>query len=131
MIMGDVDMVTDLLHQLHDLGLQDAIDDFGTGYSSLAYLKRFPLDKLKIDQSFVRDVTDNTDSAAITKAIIGLGKSLNMEFIAEGVETAAQLASLRQQGCAQGQGYYFSPPLAADDLIGCYRKTERRMNTAS
>jgi diguanylate cyclase (GGDEF)-like protein/PAS domain S-box-containing protein len=100
------------LHNLKKHGVKISIDDFGTGYSSLAYLRRFPIDKLKIDIAFIRDITTNPDDAAIALAIIGLAHTLKMEVIAEGVETAEQLAYLRRHGCDQIQGYYFSRPLA-------------------
>jgi len=104
------------LNNLKALGIQISIDDFGTGYSSLAYLKRFPIDKLKIDISFIRDITSNPDDAAITLAIISMAHSLKLQVIAEGVETADQLAYLRLHGCDQMQGYYFSRPLPLLEL---------------
>ena len=99
------------LEALHDLGLSISIDDFGTGYSSLSYLKRFPVAKVKIDQSFVRDLENDSESAALCNAIIQLGHSLNLQVIAEGVETAEQLRQIRGLGCDQVQGYYYSRPL--------------------
>jgi len=99
------------MNQLHERGVRMAIDDFGTGYSSLSYLKKFRVYKLKIDQSFVHDLSDDADDKAIVTAIINLASSLGLKTIAEGVETAAQLAFLRLQGCDEVQGYYFSKPV--------------------
>jgi diguanylate cyclase (GGDEF)-like protein/PAS domain S-box-containing protein len=113
-LMHDAESSALLLEALKSLGLKLAIDDFGTGYSSLSYLKRFPIDTLKIDQSFVRDIASDTDGANIVSAVIGMGKNLNQRVIAEGVETDVQLDFLRQQHCAVGQGFLFSPPLPAD-----------------
>ncbi len=112
-LMANTERTTSTLRKLKALGIQVSIDDFGTGYSSLAYLRRFPIDKLKIDIAFIRDVTTNPDDAAIVLAIINMAHSLKLEVIAEGVETAAQLAYLRQHRCDQMQGYHFSRPLAA------------------
>jgi diguanylate cyclase (GGDEF)-like protein len=104
------------LHRLHDLGVKLSMDDFGTGYSSLSYLRSFPFDKIKIDRSFVRDSSNNGDAKAIVKAVIGLGQSLGMATTAEGVETEAQLALVREQGCTEAQGFLFSKPLPASDV---------------
>ena len=120
MIMENVNEVMGLLHDLHRLGILLAIDDFGTGYSSLAYLKRFPVDKLKIDRSFIRDIAHDPDDAAITRAIIMLGESLNLDIIAEGVETEEQLAFLRREGCREIQGYLISKPLPADAFVAWF-----------
>ena len=98
------------------MGLQLAIDDFGTGYSSLSYLRRFPIDRLKIDQSFTREVTTSSDGAAIARAVIQLGHALELQVIAEGVETEGQLRFLRENGCDEIQGYYFSRPLEMEAL---------------
>ncbi len=113
-VMDDTPLMTKRLGQLCDLGVSLTIDDFGTGYSSLAYLKRFPVDKLKIDQSFVRDITTDQSDAAIARTVILLGHSLDMRVVAEGVETAEQLSMLRSCNCDQVQGYYFSRPLTAE-----------------
>jgi EAL domain-containing protein (putative c-di-GMP-specific phosphodiesterase class I) len=99
-----------LLHQLKDLGVTIAMDDFGTGYSSLGYLRSFPFDRIKIDQSFIRDLGSNKESLAILRAVIGLGSSLNIVTTAEGVETQNQLEILKTEGCTDVQGYFFSPP---------------------
>lgn len=111
--MDDPQLAIAVMDKLHALGIRMSIDDFGTGYSSLSYLKRFKVYKLKIDQSFVRDITDDPDDKAIVAAIINMASSLGMQTIAEGVETAGQLAFLRLQGCDEVQGYYFSKPLPA------------------
>ena len=111
--MRDVDFTTAILRRLQDMGIRIAIDDFGTGYSSLTYLKKFPLNALKIDQSFVRDLTKDADDMAIIKAIITLAKGLNLNVVAEGVETQEQQEKLRSLGCYEMQGYWLSPPLDA------------------
>jgi diguanylate cyclase (GGDEF)-like protein/PAS domain S-box-containing protein len=113
MVMHDAERLMEMLDQLKALGIQIALDDFGTGYSSLNYLKRFAVDRLKIDRSFVKDVTVNADDAAIVRTIIALGHNLGLKVIAEGVETQAQLAFLRRNLCDEMQGYFFSAPLGA------------------
>ena len=115
-LMSNAEHTIAVLANLKALGIRIAIDDFGTGYSSLAYLKRFPIDKLKIDIAFVRDITVNPDDAAIALAIIGMAHSLHMQVIAEGVETAAQMAYLRRHRCDEIQGFHFSRPLPAKDM---------------
>jgi diguanylate cyclase (GGDEF)-like protein len=115
-LMKDVRGAVDTLDTLRELGVRVAVDDFGTGYSSLNYLKRFPIDRLKIDHSFVRDVVHDADDAAITMAIVTLAHNLNLEVIAEGVETAEQIAFLRQRGCDEVQGFYLGRPLPPQQL---------------
>jgi EAL domain-containing protein (putative c-di-GMP-specific phosphodiesterase class I) len=110
-----------VLRSLKDLGVQLSVDDFGTGYSSLSYLRKFPIDSLKLDQSFVHEIANEADGAPIVTAVISMGKSLNYRVVAEGVETVEQLAFLQAQLCAEGQGYLFSPPLAAPELAGFLR----------
>jgi diguanylate cyclase (GGDEF)-like protein len=112
-LMKHAATTTSVLQALKSLGVQLAIDDFGTGWSSLSYLGQFPVDVLKIDQSFVQDITARAYAAPIVTAVIGLGKSLNLRVIAEGVETRDQLAFLQAQACVEGQGYYFSRPVVA------------------
>ena len=109
--MQDVARTIETLAELKRTGVRLSVDDFGTGFSSMSYLKRFPLDKLKIDQSFVFGLPDDDNDAAITRAVIALGQSLKLKVIAEGVESQEQLALLRDQGCDEYQGYFFSPPL--------------------
>ncbi len=115
-LMSNAEDTITVLRNLKALGIQISIDDFGTGYSSLAYLKRFPIDKLKIDIAFVREVTSNPDDAAIVLAIINMAHSLKLQVIAEGVEKDAQLAYLRRHGCDEMQGYYFSRPVPEDEF---------------
>ena len=98
------------------LGISLAIDDFGTGYSSLSYLSHLPFDLLKIDQSFIRGMTDNSASLAIPKAIIDMGHSLGLEILAEGIETQQQMLLLKSYGCDMGQGYYLSKPIPAREI---------------
>jgi diguanylate cyclase (GGDEF)-like protein len=118
LLMEDIKANSRLLDELKTSveGLRVSIDDFGTGYSSLSYLKTFPIDLLKIDQSFIRDITTNSDDAAITTTIIVLAHNLRLKVIAEGVETEEQMTYLREKGCDEAQGFYFSRPLPADEF---------------
>jgi EAL domain-containing protein (putative c-di-GMP-specific phosphodiesterase class I) len=121
-LIDDSRSISDVLRELKEIGVLLALDDFGTGYSSLSYLKRFPIDTLKIDRSFVHDLTTDKDDAGIVTAVIGMGKNLHMRVVAEGVETREQLALLQEHGCPQGQGYFFSRPLPAEEcrqLLEC------------
>ncbi|AKJ98913.1 MULTISPECIES: putative bifunctional diguanylate cyclase/phosphodiesterase [Pseudomonas] len=124
-LMEDITTAAQHLLSLRRSGALIAIDDFGTGYSSLSYLKSLPLDKIKIDKSFVQDLLEDEDDATIVRAIIQLGKSLGMQVIAEGVETVEQEAYIIAEGCHEGQGYYYSKPLPAREL-GAYLKQAER-----
>ncbi|MEJ6483873.1 bifunctional diguanylate cyclase/phosphodiesterase [Nostoc punctiforme UO1] len=126
-LMADIDRSVKTLKQLRELGICLALDDFGTGYSSLNYLKRFPVNMLKIDRSFVQDVMSNPDSAAVTDAIIALAKSLRLKITAEGVETKEQLEYLQMRGCDEGQGFYFSRPVPADIIAPMLQKNFQQM----
>lgn len=117
-LMVDTDKVQDVLKALKDLGLRLSIDDFGTGFSSLAYLRRYPLDELKIDRSFVDDVTEKGDDQAIAQTILSMASTLKLSAVAEGIETHAQAELLRTLGCPIGQGYLFAKPMPANDVAG-------------
>lgn len=124
-MMQDIQHVADLLTELKQIGVHVSVDDFGTGYSSLSYLKRLPLDALKVDRSFVRDVPSDPDDAAITRAVVALAHSLRLKVVAEGVETEAQLAFLRDLGCDEIQGFIFSKPVVAGDFEEMLRRDLR------
>ena len=115
-VMHDAERINVAMKSLKTLGVDIAVDDFGTGYSSLSYLKRFPVDRLKVDKSFVRDIDSDPDDAAIVRAIITLGHALGLKVVAEGVETLAHLEFLRQHDCDELQGYYFSRPIPALEM---------------
>ena len=120
-VLQDTEATLHVLHELRAIGVSIAMDDFGTGYSSLSYLRKFPFDKIKIDRSFIHDLADRTDAAAIVKAVMGLGTGLGMATLAEGVETQAQFNSLHQEGCDEVQGYFISPPRPAshvEEMLG-------------
>lgn len=121
-VMENAEVAVRTLHSLKEMGVHLSIDDFGTGYSSLSQLKRFPIDALKVDQSFVRDIPGDEDDAAIASAIIAMGHRMRLTLIAEGVETVEQLAFLRERDCHRGQGYLFSRPVPATEFIGLLRR---------
>ena len=121
----------ELLRRFKGMGLKLAIDDFGTGYSSLAYLKRFPVHKLKVDQSFVRDIGHTHSDLGIVKTVIALAHTLQLDLLAEGVETHAQLDTLRALGCERFQGFLFARPLDAHDVAPLFgRNVTQLMSTA-
>jgi EAL domain-containing protein (putative c-di-GMP-specific phosphodiesterase class I) len=111
--MDDVELTSTVLTQLHTLGVQVAIDDFGTGHSSLGYLARFPIDVVKIDQSFVRDIDRDPVKSAIVSAVVALSRAIGSTTVVEGVETVAQLDELKSLGCDMAQGFYFARPVSA------------------
>jgi len=129
LLMENTSETSMILGQLKSRGVQVAIDDFGTGYSSLSYLKRFPIDRLKIDQSFVRDIITDSNDAAIAVAVISLGRSLGLSVIAEGVETGDQLEFLGVQKCDEYQGYHFSRPVPPEEIV-CLFKPENSLLAA-
>jgi diguanylate cyclase len=114
--MQDAEATVRTLRALKDMGVQFAIDDFGTGFSSFTYLRRFPVDALKLDRSFVQEITEDPGDATIVSAMINIANSLNQRVIAEGVETRGQLKFLQSHRCGEGQGYYFSHPVAAEQV---------------
>jgi EAL domain-containing protein (putative c-di-GMP-specific phosphodiesterase class I) len=118
--MQDMNVAAEMLIALHRQGVGLAIDDFGTGYSSLSYLRKVPVDRLKIDKSFIMDVTVSDDAAVIAATIVQLARSLRLQVVAEGVETAAQAEFVHQTGCEFGQGHYYAMPLLAADIPGLF-----------
>jgi EAL domain-containing protein (putative c-di-GMP-specific phosphodiesterase class I) len=129
MIMHNADRAVKILSTIKALGVRLAIDDFGTGYSSLAHLKRFPIDTLKVDRSFIREIPSDAEDRAIAEAIIAMGKTLSLTVVAEGVETPEQQTFLSARACDEMQGYYFSTPVPADEfaaLLRNYSPTPRR-----
>jgi EAL domain-containing protein (putative c-di-GMP-specific phosphodiesterase class I) len=125
-LFDDSETTRETLHRLRALGARIAIDDFGTGYSSLRMLRSFPFDKIKIDQSFIRDLGISPDARSIVNAIAGLGRALGMSTTAEGVETEEQLAALTEEGCTEAQGYLFSRPRPADEIPALMRTLAAR-----
>jgi EAL domain-containing protein (putative c-di-GMP-specific phosphodiesterase class I) len=117
-LLQDGEATLAILHELRGLGVRISMDDFGTGYSSLSYLRKFPFDKIKIDQSFIFDMSDHDDSLAIVRAVIAMGSGLGIATTAEGVETAEQFKQLKLEGCSEVQGYLFSPPRPAAEVKG-------------
>jgi EAL domain-containing protein (putative c-di-GMP-specific phosphodiesterase class I) len=115
-LMSDPQLVLGSMAAMKALGLQLSIDDFGIGYSSLSYLKKLPVDKLKIDQSFIRNIASDTDNMAVVRAVLNIGRSMQLKVIAEGVETASQLAWLQREGGEEAQGFYFSRPLPVQGM---------------
>jgi diguanylate cyclase (GGDEF)-like protein len=115
-LLSNADLMLILVQELHEMGIRLAIDDFGTGYSSLSYLRQFKVDRLKIDRSFVQDISVNADDAAITTAIINMARALHLEVLAEGVETVDQLGFLQALNCFSMQGYYFSKPVEVHEI---------------
>lgn len=124
-LMDDAESAVNVLKRFKRHGIQISIDDFGTGYSSLAYLRRFPIDALKIDRSFITDINTNADDAAISTSIILMGRSLRLKVIAEGVENKSQLSFLRVMNCDEVQGYFFSPPVPAASALDLLRKDQQ------
>ena len=131
MVMNDPEGAIRTLRQLKSMGIALAIDDFGTGYSSLGYLKRFPIDNIKIDRSFIKDIPLSNDDATITRTIIDMTHNLRLKVVAEGVETGAQQEFLREHGCDEMQGYYFSRPLAEDAFLKLVQSQENQAAIAA
>jgi EAL domain-containing protein (putative c-di-GMP-specific phosphodiesterase class I) len=129
MVMGNVDQAIAVLQGLKQLGVALSVDDFGTGYSSLSYLKDLPIDTLKIDRSFVRDIGagDEADDGVLAQAIISLGHALHLKVIAEGVETDAQLRFLRRHGCDEVQGFFYGEPVAPEQHARLLEKAKRKV----
>jgi len=131
-ILGrDEEYVRRALEVLKSAGVRIALDDFGTGFASLSHLKQFPVDFIKIDKAFVRDIADDADDAAIVRAVLNLGRAMSLGVIAEGVETTAQAAYLQQQGCDFVQGYLFGRPQPAHEVPKLLRPSARSLGAAA
>jgi len=131
-LLQDEDATLAMLHQLHSLGLRISMDDFGTGYSSLSYLQSFPFDKIKIDASFVRGLSQGDDGIGIVHAVVGLASRLGVTTVAEGVETLEQLNIVREEGCTEGQGYFFARPMQASEISLVFlREITEKMQSAA
>jgi EAL domain-containing protein (putative c-di-GMP-specific phosphodiesterase class I) len=131
MLLSKYGSAESVLSALLQLGVTVALDDFGTGFSSLTYLRKLPFSRIKIDQSFIRDMLVQPDCAAIVKSVISLARDLNIGVVAEGVETADQLEYLRQVNCDEVQGYLISRPVAADDVLALLETKKLRANFAA
>ena len=129
-LLADTEANLATLHKLREIGVRISMDDFGTGYSSLSYLRSFPFDKIKIDRSFVNDLTQRPDCMAIIHAVVGLGESLGISTTAEGVETKEQLERLRAEGCTEAQGFLFSAPRPASEIAALIEATNPRAKVA-
>jgi EAL domain-containing protein (putative c-di-GMP-specific phosphodiesterase class I) len=125
-VMRNLETTGAVLQALSAMGIRIAVDDFGTGYSNLSYLKRFPINTLKLDKSFVHDVPENANIATIVRSVIHMGQGLRLKVVAEGVETAEQLKFLQSCECAEGQGYYFSKPVEESECRALLSRVERR-----
>lgn len=128
-LLHDTERALKILNELKAMGIRIAMDDFGTGYSSLSYLQRFPFDKIKIDRSFVSELTTNEDSIAIVRAVINLGQSLGMATTAEGVETNDQAVFLTGQGCDEVQGFYYARPMPAAEMASIAAATRANLSS--
>jgi EAL domain-containing protein (putative c-di-GMP-specific phosphodiesterase class I) len=129
-VMGDAARCMEVLQRLHDLGVRLSIDDFGTGYSSMSYLRRLPVDELKVDRSFVLGMTTNSADAVLVRTAIDLGHNLGLTVVAEGVEGAEHVQALRELGCDIAQGYHYARPMPAADLTD-WMRTRQRLATTS
>ncbi|MGB7846412.1 MAG: EAL domain-containing protein [Candidatus Acidiferrum sp.] len=127
LIISSPEVVLSAFHELKEMGVKLSIDDFGTGYSNLSYLRHFPVHKLKIDRSFIRDLASDPDDASITSTIISMARSLNLKVIAEGVENEGQMSFLRAHDCDEYQGFYFSKPLPASDFANCLHRESLKL----